>query len=280
MTGRTRLCWTAAALLLVSGCEALSRNCTGAAEIYRFRRNDKSSGLCRVSYQLREQEKSSPCPAQGLVFVLDGAGGFGVASRIITGTIAAEKLPLEARTFSWTHGYCRVFADEMHASHSRRQGRRLAELILCSRQEAPERPIYLIAHSAGCGVALVAAEVLPPDTLERIVLLAPAVSSKHDLRAALRSSCQGVDVFISSHDWCCLGIATSLMGTADHRWLAGAAGRVGFQPIHACPEDEALYAKLRQYPWEPGLSCTGHKGGHYGSYQPGFLRAFVLPLLH
>jgi hypothetical protein len=40
-----------------------------------------------------------------------------------------------------------------------------------------------------------------------------------------------------------------------------------------------LYAKLRQYPWEPGLDSTGNHGGHYGAYQPDFLRVAVLPLL-
>jgi len=94
----------------------------------------------------------------------------------------------------------------------------------------------------------------------------------------LRSSCQGIDAFISNRDWCCLGLGTLLTGTTDRCWLTGAAGKTGFQPIIASPQDEALYAKLRQYPWEPSLIWTGHRGGHYGSYQPGFLRAFVLPL--
>ena len=44
-------------------------------------------------------------------------------------------------------------------------------------------------------------------------------------------------------------------------------------------EDVACYAKLRHYPWEPRLAWTGHEGGHFGCYQPGYLRAFVLPLL-
>ncbi|HTU88916.1 MAG TPA: hypothetical protein VMF69_02365, partial [Gemmataceae bacterium] len=85
--------------------------------------------------------------------------------------------------------------------------------------------------------------------------------------------------FISSHDWCFLGLVTMLTGTTDRCWLTGTAGKNGFQPIVADPEDAALYAKLRQYPWNPHLMWTGNKGGHYGSYQPGYLRVFVLPLL-
>ena len=42
---------------------------------------------------------------------------------------------------------------------------------------------------------------------------------------------------------------------------------------------KALHAKLKQHAWRPEISRTGHGGGHYGSYQPGHLRAYVLPLL-
>lgn len=248
MMGRPRLCLAAAAL------------------------------LCLV--RAYSASAADPLPHRpGIVFVLDGAGGFEAASRTLSQTIAQEKLPLEVRTYHWTHGYCRVISDQTHSSHIRREAQNLAQVVLNCRLEAPGIPIYLVGHSAGCGVALRAAENLPPNTLERIVLLAPAVSSKHDLRGALRSACQGVDAFISNHDWCLLGLGTRLAGTTDRCWMTRAAGKAGFQPIVGGPEDEALYSKLRQYPWDSTLSWTGHKGGHYGAYQPGFLRTFVLPLL-
>ncbi len=219
-----------------------------------------------------------PCTVHGIVFVLDGAGGFEAASRTFQETVAADKMPLEVRGFLWTHGYCRVFADQMHAAHTNRAGRTLADVVSRCREESPGQPIYLVGHSAGCGVVLRAAANLPPGTLERIVLLAPAVAANYDLRPALASACRGIDIFYSKRDWACLGVGILLTGTTDRHWTM-AAGKVGFRPILGGPEDAALYSKLRQYPWEPGLGWTGHKGGHYGSYQPAFLRAFVLPLL-
>jgi hypothetical protein len=220
-----------------------------------------------------------PLAVHGLVLAVDGAGGFEIFSRTIRDTASADNLPLEVRCFRWTHGYWRVIADQMHAAHLHSQSQKLAELVLACRREAPQRPISLIAHSAGCGVVLRAAKELPPNTLERILLLAPAVSAKHDLRPALISARQGIDVFFSEHDWACLGLGTLLAGTTDRYWEFGASGKSGFQTIPTCPEDEALYAKLRQYPWDPSLSWTGHRGGHYGAYQPMFLRLFVFPLL-
>jgi hypothetical protein len=225
-------------------------------------------------------EPNSPvCIRPGIVFAIDGAGGFEKASQTIGRTIAESKLPLEVRCFHWTHGYCRVISDEMHSSHQKMEGRKLADELLSCRLHAPDQAIYLIGHSAGCGVALNAADSLPANTLTRIVLLAPAVSCKRDLRPALRSTCQGMDVFISSDDWACLGLGTLLLGTTDRCRTLRATGRNGFQPIVTDPEDAALYGKLRHYPWDPSLQWTGHKGGHYGAYQPGFFRLFVIPLL-
>lgn len=215
----------------------------------------------------------------GLVFAVDGAGGFEAFSRMFRDTVATDRIPLEVRCFRWTHGYCRVLADQVHVAHMQRQGRRLAELVLACHREAPDRPIYLAGHSAGCGVVLCAAEHLPPNTLERIILLAPAVSTNYDLRPALASACRGIEAFISDHDWACLGMGTLLAGTTDRCWAFGAAGKVGFTLHINDPQDAALYARLRQYPWNRQLVWTGHLGGHYGAYQPRFLRLFVLPLL-
>ena len=237
------------------------------------------SGSVVLSSSLPSAPAAPPRIRRGILLMVDGAGGFEASSRTIRQTAAEMNLPLEVRVFRWTHGFCRIAADQMHGAHLHREGRMLAEQILRCRQEAPKEAFFLMGHSAGCGVVLVAAENLPPNTVDRIVLLAPAVSATHDLRRALRSSCRGIDVFTSSRDWTCLGIGTLLAGTTDRCWLTAAAGKNGFRAMATGCEEEALYTKLRQYPWNPSLRWTGHKGGHYGSYQPEFLRVFVLPLL-
>ena len=43
--------------------------------------------------------------------------------------------------------------------------------------------------------------------------------------------------------------------------------------------DEALYAKLRSHPWDPVVEWTGNRGRHYGTIQPAYVRAYLLPLL-
>jgi hypothetical protein len=221
-----------------------------------------------------------PAPAaqvEGVVLVVDGAGGFQAASKSVQRTVAAQHAPLCVEPVVWTHGYCRFLADQVHQKHLQAEGRRLAQLIWQRKQNC-NLPVYLMGHSAGCGVALIAVEELPPGTVERVVLLAPAISANYDLRPALMRVNGGIDVFYSERDWGYLGVGVVVTGTTDRHW-GRAAGRVGFRPKIECPQDAALYARLRQHPWDRAIEWTGHHGGHYGGYQPEFLRCFVLPLL-
>jgi pimeloyl-ACP methyl ester carboxylesterase len=139
-------------------------------------------------------------------------------------------------------------------------------------------PIYLVGHSAGCAVVLAAAEALPPDSLDRILLFAPSVPADYDLRPALRSVSQGLDVFCSAQDGWYLKIGLWLTAVTRGRCRV-AAGCTGFRPLSESAEDAQAYAKLFHHPWGPRLAWTGHEGGHFGYYQPGYLTGIVLPLL-
>lgn len=223
-----------------------------------------------------------PCgyvaPNADVVFVADGSGDFRTTSKMLCEAVSACGDPLRVETFVWSHGYGRMLADHVDHCNHLEEGRRLASLVAAFRQSCPERGVYLVGHSSGSAVVLAAAEAAPPGSIDRIVLLAPAVACDYDLRPALRSVRQGIDVFISRRDLGPLGFGTAFAGTADRRWSA-ASGRVGFSPILACPGDELLYAKLRTHPWDRCVVWTGNRGSHYGTLEPGFVRAYVLPLL-
>ncbi len=218
-----------------------------------------------------------PVPPTHVVFVADGAGDYRAASTSLRETAAADGWPLDVRTFVWSHGFLRNLADHTDYAWARDRGRELAGVVLAQKQARPDEPVSLVGHSAGSFVVLTAAEQLPPDTLERIVLLAPSVSSGYDVRPALRAARNGMDVFYSHNDRLWLGAFTAFAGTSDDAFETRPAGRFGFEPT-VQPGEEGLYAKLRQYEWNPTLDQTGHDGGHYGAYQPGHLRRFVLPL--
>jgi pimeloyl-ACP methyl ester carboxylesterase len=226
-------------------------------------------------------EVAPPTPAcgseQGIIFSADGAGGFRATSVSLSQAIFREKLPLRVEPVDWSHGWGRVYCDETDYVHAQCEGRRLAERIVAYRQTSPDGDIYLVGHSAGCAVVVAAAEAAPAGVVNRVILLAPALSADYDLRPALRNVRCGIDVFCSERDWFFLGLGTTIIGTVDRHW-GSAGGRVGFRPTITTAEDMALYCKLQQHPWHPCLAWTGNLGGHYGGYQPNFLHTYVLPL--
>lgn len=223
---------------------------------------------------------SPPAPqTRAVVLVLAGAGGYTGVYKAMTRTVQDQGLPLQLEWIEWQHsGGGRFIADQTDPEYARNAGRLLAERVRPMLQQDPPVPVSLVAHSAGSAVALACAEALPPESLDRIVLLAPAVSCRYDLRPSLASARRGIDVFSSERDWFYLGLGVRMLGTTDGK-SDQAAGRVGFivpQPIET---DTVCYRKLRQHPWDASVSWTGHDGGHTGAYQQVFLRTQIMPLL-
>ncbi len=239
-----------------------------------------AAGCCAAGVQPAIVQ--APLPAggapAGVVLVANGSGDFRTVSTNLEWVVTEAHAPLAVETLVWSHGRGRYVTDHVdHANHLI-QGRLLAARVAEHRRACPGRPVHLIGHSAGCAVVLAAAEMLPPDSVDRIVLLAPSVCVTYDLRPALRTARRGIDVYHSDEDRVILGLGMRIVGTAD-RACRVAAGQCGFTPVVTCPEDAALYSRLRQHPWCADVTWCGHDGGHYGSNQAGFLRAYVLPLL-
>jgi pimeloyl-ACP methyl ester carboxylesterase len=213
-----------------------------------------------------------------VVFVANGSGDFRTVTYNLTQVVAEAQVPLQVETVTWSHGYARYIIDHTdHANHIE-QGCRLAAQVAAYRAASPGRKVYLLGHSAGCAVVLAAAERLPPESVDRLILMAPSVCMNYDLRPALRGTRRGIDVFYSTGDRIILGLGMQMVGTSD-RTCTCAAGQYGFKPVIACQEDAILYGKLHQHPWDTGVLWCGHWGGHYGYNGPGFLRGYVLPLL-
>jgi hypothetical protein len=221
---------------------------------------------------------SSLSPSIGVVFVANGSGDVQTASTNLSRVVAETSTPLQVVTVDWSHGYRRFLADHLdHANHLA-QGRVLADQVTEYRRTHPDRRISLLGYSTGCAVVLAAAEILPKDSVDQIILLAPAVCASYDLRPALATARNGIDVFYSNDDRIILGLGMKIVGTAEG-CRRKAAGQCGFTPIIAGPGDAALYEKLHQHKWDPVVEWSGHDGGHYGSIQPDFTRVYVLPLL-
>ncbi len=225
------------------------------------------------------QVTPNPVPgvsAPATVFVADGAGNYQMASRSLRAVIVADAYPIDVQTFEWSHGLGRMVADHTCYQYARAQGRTLAELVQAYHACHPDTPLYLLGHSAGATAVMAALENLPPGVVDGAVLLSPSLSAHYDVRPAL-AAVDGLYVFHSRQDYGYLGVVTGLLGTSDRRWAAS-SGRVGFR-VPAGGAADPAYAKLYQRAWYPADRALGNQGGHYGNYQPDFLRAHIVPRL-
>jgi hypothetical protein len=243
---------------------------------------------------------------KGIVFVIDGAGGSGflpfVLSRIL------PEAGLEMNHFRWSAGYMRIIKDLTNRDTNRKKASELASVLRNYRLQFPEHQLHLVAKSAGTAIALWAMTELEPLTLDRVVLLSPAVSPVFPLDDALRAARQDVYSFWSPADVFFLDWGTSLFGTADGVY-GRSAGLVGFarnrqngqlseqlpeqlpeQPSEQLSEllsgqlSEPLpepvgTARLCEVKWAPSMISSLHVGDHSGTSMPPFIRKYVMPLL-
>lgn len=218
-------------------------------------------------------------PGLGLVVVADGVGGFDLCGTALRYVLGAERLPYALKVVNWGHGFGRWHSDLTNEANRDAHGRKVADLVHEFRRQYPGVPAFLIGKSGGSGVIVKALEHLEEDTIDRVILLAPALAPGYDLTRALRAVRQEMVVFWSPLDVFILGAGTKVFGTID-RVKSVSAGLVGFRvPAEPSAEQAAGYAKLRQVRWRADMMPAGNLGGHVGPDAPAFLRKYVVPLL-
>jgi hypothetical protein len=216
---------------------------------------------------------------RGVVFIAEGVGGFEVMATAARWSLPRAGVPHEVRAFGWSHGFGQILHDLQDIRHLLRKAEELAMEVSKIKTEDPDRPVYFVGKSGGTGLVLLAAERLPPRTLERIILLSSALSPTYDLRPALRATKGEIVSFYSSHDRLVLGWGTTQFGSID-RVYGPSAGLRGFKVADDSPEeDRLLYRRLVQIDWRPSMLLEGHPGTHYGTSLPAFLGREVAPWL-
>lgn len=212
----------------------------------------------------------------GIIFVVGGAGALDFGYAATQWAFKTAKVPHELREFQWSHGKGRVLRDLQDTRHLIAKAEELANVIKEYKTGHPDRPVYLIARSTGAAVVLEAAARLPDATLEKIVLLASAVSPRYNLVPALRATRGEIVAYRSDLDGVVLGWGTSTFGTAD-RLYSESAGKTGF----LLPSHDALtrlyYLRLVQVSWKPRMLWTGHLGDHFGCNAPLFVLSEIAP---
>ena len=241
-----------------------------------------SACLLGVGCRLPERLCSPERYEHGVVFALPGIEGPGFWIRDIALGLDEGGVAEAIEVYDWTNdlpgGFIINLAD---LNRNRRRARQLAQRIIEYQNHYPGRPVHLVGHSGGAGVAVLTLEALPPGReIESAILLAPALSPACDLTVALRRARCGIYNLYSSRDVSLLRVGTSLLGPIDRKFGV-AAGAVGFRMPDGLPEaDRVLYAeRLRQVPWNPGMKALGADGSHLGWASRKFAREYLAPII-
>lgn len=219
---------------------------------------------------------------RGYTIILPGIEGTSFLNTSVAKGLVDGGWPGAVEVYDWTAGSVLLFPVNLRAyERNRDKARRIAEKITEYQDKHPGRPVHIIGHSGGGGVAVLAVEALPPGRqITSALLLAPAISPTYDLRRALRHTEYGIWNFYSRHDVGFLKAGTTVLGTIDGQHTS-AAGAVGFQmPWGLDEEDRRLYAaKLRQQAYSRKMADSGHTGGHVGWANRRFVAEWLCPIM-
>jgi len=170
--------------------------------------------------------------------------------------------------------------NQMDVIGNRLEARKIAQMVVAYQDTHPGRPVYLIGHSGGGGMAVFAAEALPPGRqVDGLILLSASLSSGYDLTKALAHTKHGLVNFYTKADIGFLVIGTTLAGNVDG--VRGpAAGAVGFETPDATaePAKREAYSKLYQFELTSRMA-GGLVGAHASTTHREFVARHVAPLI-
>lgn len=215
---------------------------------------------------------------KGLILVLTGIEGYsflnvGILCGLIDGGVEHA-----VDIVDWTTGKKFLYLYHLRGwTRNNRVAKELAERINDYQDQYPGRPVWLVGHSGGGGMALLTAAALPEDRhVTGIVLLAAAVSPTFDLHPVATRVARGIWNYYSQLDWFFLSFGTMLLGTMDGRHVC-AAGAAGFRGPTA--DELVKNGSLIQRPWRWRMLSQFHLGEHFGCAHRVFIAEEIVPLI-
>jgi hypothetical protein len=233
-------------------------------------------GLC--FWQLSGTKACATVPqCRGYVIVAESAGAQLYLADNLASLIHQAGLPLNVETTDWST--LSVTTDYESKYNFTVKSQKLAKRVMDLRRTCPNAPIYLIGNGCGTTVVVKAAEQLPPNTVQRVILLGPTLSCTYDLRRTMLASTEGIDTFACKQDLT-LELANQYRGTTDRGPGTSCAGLTGFMPRVMTAADASLYAtKLRQCAVKDPAEGSEGSLCHLRYISNSFLRMRIVPIL-
>lgn len=221
---------------------------------------------------------------RGLVIVIPGIDGCStVCDNVARGLHAAGcQEAVEIHDWRSFRGW-----NPLHLTTLRRNQQRAGEIchrILEYQAQYPGRPVHLIGHSAGAGIALFVLQHLPAGVqVTSAILLAAAVSRRFDINTLVPATTSGIWNFWSRGDLPTVGLGTMIFGTVDRRHTVS-AGALGFKgqvlKSESESESESLPStQLHQVNYQYSMAKSWNFGGHFGCTNSVFVARYVAPVL-
>ena len=215
---------------------------------------------------------------QGLVLIFTGIEGrsflnVGLLAGLMDGGVRSA-----AEIIDWTTGNKLLFLRHLRGwDRNNRVAKEQAARIVDYQDRHPGRPVWIVGHSGGGGMALLVASALPEGRqLTGIVMLATAVSPGFDLRPALAKVQTSIWNYYSWLDAFFLRFGTTLLGTIDGPHGV-AAGAVGFRGPQA--DDAVTSGRLVQIRWNWRMLSQFNPGEHFGCVHRVFVAGEIAPLI-
>ena len=168
--------------------------------------------------------------ANGLVIILPGIEGESELNQNIRRGLIAGGVHRALPIHSWGRPIplAGVLINQVDFLGNRLAGIGVADLIINYQDSHPGKPVHVVGHSGGGGVAVFTAEALPKDRkINGLILLSASISSAYDLTKAASRCTRGIVSFYNPDDAGLLGIGTTVLGTIDGTH-GPSAGLMGF----------------------------------------------------
>ena len=252
--------------------EDITKVASGLASLLRVGLAPLGEGMATFHKSLMSVSRMD----HGLVVILPGIEGCSTINDGIARGLVAANIRHAVCIRDWRRYRPWSPLHMVSLKHNRQQAALLAEQILTYQQEFPGRPIHLIGHSAGAGMALFILEALPEQVqIDSVILLAAAVSRSFPVDSVLSKTRDGIWNFYSPLDFPTVGIGTAVFGTMDRRHSVS-AGALGFDVKHARDCSGPLLRQVR-YRWR--MAESWNFGGHFGWTNAAFVRRHLAPIV-
>lgn len=170
---------------------------------------------------------------RGMVYILPGIEGESQNNLNIRDGLIEAGTPYAVEIYKWGFPVpgLGLLVNQTNTPGNRKAAKRLANTVVEYETEYPGRPVYLIGHSGGGGVAVFTLEALAdmPNAkpVEGAFLVSSSISADYDLTKALTMTRRGIANFSNPDDTALLGVGTAVFGNVDGGH-GDSAGRTGF----------------------------------------------------